>query len=176
MSHVRILAFALAVLAACPAHAAPAPKVGADDPMVALYACADKTADTERLACYDAEVKRLRAAQLAGDFAAIDRLKAETIRKEAFGFSLPSLPKFILPGAGQSDDVGGITAKVVSMTRGEGAVLRLDNGQTWTIIDVDRPPYQLKPGAEIEISRAALGSFLLQVKGSGKGLRVKRTD
>ncbi|MFZ4604010.1 MAG: hypothetical protein ACOYM8_16310 [Caulobacterales bacterium] len=173
MSMLRMTVLAAALAAASPAFAAP--PAAAPDPMQALYACADKTADAERLACFDSEVKRLRAAQIAGDFAAVDRLKAETLRKEAFGFSLPSLPKLILPGMGD-DKEPNLVVKVTSMTRGENPILRLDNGQTWTIIDVDKPPYQLKPGAEIEISRAALGSYLMVVKGTGKGLRIRRVE
>lgn len=177
MSQLRSVLATIAFLAAglipLAAGAAPVQTPAATDPMNGLYACTTKLADSDRLACFDVEVKHLQQSQHAGDIAVVDKTRVEAIRKEAFGFTLPSLPKLLLPKFDQAKEAG-LTANVISLKSADPPVFQLDNGQTWIITDTASLPYQLKAGATVEISRASLGSFLLQVKGSGAGLRVKR--
>jgi hypothetical protein len=58
--------------------------------LVQVYACAEKTPDAVRLACYDQAVSALRTAQAQGEVTAIDKGQARQIERESFGFNLPS--------------------------------------------------------------------------------------
>src|SRR5262245_40795558 len=85
------LALTIGTAAAQTAPAAP----GALD---SVYACRSIQTEAERLACYDAAVGRLQQAQTSGDIVAVDRQQAQQIRREAFGFQLPSLPQLFNRG------------------------------------------------------------------------------
>jgi len=50
----------------------------------AVYACASLGDDGERLACYDAAVGRLQAAEEAGEVTTVSRAEVEEVQKEAF--------------------------------------------------------------------------------------------
>lgn len=167
----NVLIAAILVLAptglAQTAKPAPGPK-----PLDNLYACAEAVDSAQRLACFDAEVARLRAAEKAGDFAAVDVESVKQLQKESFGFNLPSLPKIALPRlSGEGPDTA--EAKVVGVS-GAGRVLALANGQTWRL--TEPAPPGLKPGVEVEIRKASLGSYLLNIKGRNKSARVRREE
>lgn len=70
----------------------------AKSPLSGVYACASLTNDAQRLACYDEQVQQLKTAEAKGDMVAVDKGKVQAIEREAFGFSLPSLPKLRVPG------------------------------------------------------------------------------
>lgn len=83
-AYVATLA-AAATLWALPAHAA--------EPLGDVYACADVPGDAARLACFDAAVASLRSAQDEGELVAVSREEINEVRRDAFGFNLPSLPR-----------------------------------------------------------------------------------
>lgn len=159
-------------LVALPARAADAP-AGAD-PMSAIYACASIADSTERLACYDREVGAVKSKQDEGAFTAIDSKRAEVIKREAFGFTIPSLPRLKLPGGAEPENE---QTMIIKSVRSEGSrpVFVMDNGQVWRQIDTDSNR-NARPGAQVRIKRAALGSFLMSPKAGGTGLRVRREE
>ncbi|MCR9196630.1 MAG: hypothetical protein NXH88_17965 [Hyphomonas sp.] len=143
-----------------------------------IYACASIETDAERLACYDAAVTQFRAAEEAGEVATISKSEIAELNRESFGFSLPSLPKNILPKFGSSDesDIDVLTepVKSVSRTRLDKLRVTLENGQIWEQIDTKQVYYSKKRGVEsAEINRAALGSFKMKLDG-GRAFRAKR--
>ena len=48
----------------------------------------------DRLACFDAAAARLDEAEKKGDIVVVDRRQAQEVRRQAFGFTLPSLTLF----------------------------------------------------------------------------------
>lgn len=146
----------------------------------AVYECAALSDDMERLACYDAAVGRLKAAEEAGEVTTISRTEVETVQREAFGFSLPSLPRIAMPkfGDGEDGEIKAITAGVDSITssRVSGLRITLDNGQVWQQTDGRRVTYSKRKGVkEAVIKQAALGSFMMKLDG-GVAFRVKRVQ
>jgi len=70
----------------------------------AIYKCKSLTVPTDRLACYDNAVGRFEAAQKKGDVVTISKNEVKKVEQEAFGFNIPSLPKFgKILGLGKSD-------------------------------------------------------------------------
>jgi hypothetical protein len=146
-----------------------------------VYACAAVTEEAARLRCYDDAVGRLRAAQTSGDLVAVDRVQAQEIERESFGFSLPSLPRiFSRPdGAGGTTEAAQterVTMRVAAVRqRNTGMyVVTMDNGQVWEQTD-QISLRRLRAGDTVEIRRAALGSFMLY-QDSGPAVRVRRVQ
>lgn len=142
-------------------------------PLDPLYACRAITDPTERLACFDQNSATIERAEKAGDVVSIDKSKAESIKREAFGFHMPSLPKLGLPGSGA--DLEAIQASLTQMIPlGEGQyIFRLDNGQVWEQIDdrIDRP----RMPATVTVKKGAMGSYLLKI-GDQRAVRVRRAQ
>ncbi|MEQ9505836.1 MAG: hypothetical protein RLO80_06160 [Hyphomonas sp.] len=179
---VRVLLAPLlaVVILSAPAHA----DETATNPTDAVYACASVTEDAARLACFDSAVTALRTKEEAGLVQTIDVARIETIEKEAFGFSMPSLPNLFSRQSASGDkitrdEVEEITVGVKS-ARIQGvtgrALLVLDNGQTWEQTDTAKVPAStLRKAKEVRIRKAALGSYMITVDG-GRSFRVKRTS
>ena len=145
-----------------------------------VYDCASIADDTERLACYDNAVGRLKAAEDAGEVTTISRAEVETVQREAFGFSLPSLPRIAMPKLGGDDDgeIKEITFGVDSIreSRVNGLTVTLENGQIWQQTDSRSVTYSKRKGVEeATIKQAAFGSFMMKLDG-GTAFRVKRVQ
>jgi hypothetical protein len=178
-----LIAFAAGVAAAAPALAqVQAPQ---DDPAVLrqVYDCTSIADDAARLACFDAAVSGLRAAQAEGSFAAIDREQAAELNREAFGFNLPSLPRLGLPRLGGGEDrpaeleVSEVNMVIERVSRaGDGDyVFIMTNGQRWEQVSNERVS-MIRPGGEVRIRRAAMGSYLMIVEAGGPAQRVRRVQ
>lgn len=161
------------------------PSAMAEDPKPAsteaLYKCATIEDDNDRLACYDGAVGRLKAAEDAGEVTTISRAEVETVQREAFGFSLPSLPRIAMPRLGGDNDnkeITEITASVKSIkeSRINGLRISLENGQIWQQTDGRRVTYSKRKGVEqATVKEAAFGSFMMKLDG-GVAFRVKRVQ
>ncbi|MBI1251130.1 MAG: hypothetical protein GC189_06645 [Alphaproteobacteria bacterium] len=173
---MRLFVAALAALLAVAAPAwAQAPE--APERLQDVYACAAVNDDAQRLACYDQAVGRLRVAQEQGDFAAISREEAREIERDGFGFSLPSIPR-LLPRFGGEDNEA---IETVSLTidrlqqRGYRTAFYMSNGQVWVQTE-STGVRGVRAGAQAEIRRAALGSYLMRVDGVSAAIRVRREE
>src|SRR5512147_563616 len=149
------IAFA-ATAAAQPQQAPPQAPQALDQ----VYSCANVTDDAQRLACYDQAVGGLRQAQTSGDLVAVDRSQAETINREAFGFSLPSLPHLFSRGS-DGAEVGHVDELALEVTRIQrrqdgSAVFTMSNGQVWQQID-DENARNVREGGQVSIRRASMG-------------------
>ena len=175
-----------------------APKASAQsasaDPMSQIYACADLQEPSARLACYDQAVSAFRSAETAGEVAVVERAEVEQVEREAFGFSLPSLPRFAFgrgrqpdgsaaaPESGRDrsaveDEAGGLQELVMTIdrvvARGDGlAVFHMTNGQQWAQVEAQRTT-NVRVGDEVTIRRTSFGGFILSPR-SGQGHRVRR--
>lgn len=161
-------------------------------PLSALYACQGKP-DAERLACFDAAVAALQGREARQEVVAIDEAAARTIRREAFGFNIPSLPRLGLPGFARRAEEASPGApaaraeaiepdEVLLSVAGLGAdaagrpLLRMSEGQVWVLLDSSgfRPPSQ-RP-FQVRIREAMMGSFLLQIEGRNRSFRARRVE
>jgi hypothetical protein len=146
-----------------------------------VYRCADISESEARLACYDAAVGRLKQAEEAGDFRAIDREGVTEVRREAFGFALPNLAR-ILPFGGDDDNDGQAEqalerqtfeiARVIERPYGYFAFV-MTNGQVWAQV-VAASARPMRPGAQVTIRRASLGSYMMVSERGGAAQRVRR--
>jgi hypothetical protein len=145
----------------------------------AIYACAEKTDDAARLACYDSAVGRLKMAEEAGEVTTISRAEVEEVRRDSFGFSISSLPKLAMPKFGNDKDKGGdldnLTEAVARYTSGlNGAIITLENGQVWEQTDSKRTGVRRRGTPQTAlIKTAAFGSFMMKID-DGPLFRVKR--
>jgi hypothetical protein len=180
------LAALLALAAAGVAAAQPAPQPQSPEAIAKVYACAAIADPAQRLACYDAAVGAMKTAESQGEFAAVDAAGVRQIEREAFGFSLPSLPRLALPSLRRGNGTGTAAAPVertaeLSMTiarvgRFDGRQsFVMDNGQVWVLLD-SQGNRLARPGAAVTVKRASLGSYLMSVEAGGAALRVRRAE
>lgn len=144
-----------------------------------VYACANITDEAQRLACYDGAVGRLREAQSSGNLVAVDRQQAEQVEREAFGFSLPSLPRLFGNRGNEAaaPEVAemALTIDRVVTRRNAPATFYMTNGQVWTQLD-ETNAWNVRAGGQVTIRRATLGSFLMSVEAGGPAIRVRRAQ
>lgn len=165
---------AVGLLALSPAQAAP-PKPSRAAVLQGLLDCRSKTESAERLACYDAAASAMDQAETKGDIVVVDRAQASEVRRQAFGFQMPSLTIFDRgEKPEQIDEVTGVIARASTNATGRW-VLRLEDGAVWRQIDGDPPNRDPKPGMPVKIKAAAMGSFLLSVDGQ-RSFRAHRDD
>ena len=134
-----------------------APAAWADDG--ALRRCRALADTTARLACYDA--LPMGAPQAAGGSSA---LVAGPLAA-AFGLQRPE--------EGAQEIVSSIPGLFEGWRPGER--IRLANGQLWQVADDTSAVYFLRD-PKVTVRRAAMGSFVLDVDGARKLLRVRRLE
>lgn len=135
--------------------------------------CRRQTDREARLACYDAAVEALDRALDQGQVVAVDKVQAQAVRRQAFGFTLPSLTLF---ERGETpEQVAEVELAVESARRLPGGkwLLRLEGGQVWRQIDTGEFSRDPKPGSRAVIKRAALGSYMMMIGGRSP-VRVHR--
>lgn len=177
------------------ALAAPAALAQAADEQPAalksLVDCRRITDNQARLACYDAAVGAIDQAAAKGEIVVVDREQANKVRRQAFGFSLPSLSIFDRVLASGGDDnkapagqaaarqepLDRLTATLKrAYIRGDGKwVFELEDGAIWVQTDNEPIRRGAKAGDTVEIRKAAIGSFFINVAGQRavRGTRVK---
>lgn len=163
----KSLAGLVLALAATSALAAPAPAKPPSRAAVlqSLLDCRGKSDNAERLACYDGAASAMDQAEAKGDIVVVDREQARAVRKQAFGFTLPSLSLFERgEKPEQIDRVSGVIAASRADANGKW-VLRLEDGAVWRQIDGESPHRDPKAGMTVEIKSASMGSYLLSVDG-----------
>lgn len=170
-----VLMAILAGMAAAPASAATPP--GRAAVLHNLLECRTKTDPAGRLACYDAAASAMDVAETKGEIIVVDRAQAQAVRKQAFGFSLPTLAIFEHTGAGGVTETMDHVSGVVASAHMEGAsqhwVIKLVDGAVWRQIDTEVVSREPKAGMAVEIKSAALSSFLLSVD-KQRSFRAKR--
>ncbi len=140
-----------------------------------LADCRKVADDSARLACFDAAAGALEQAEAKGDIVVVDRAQAQQVRRQAFGFSLPSLSVF--DRGDKPEQVDSIESKITAVRADPTGkwVLKLEDGSTWTQIDVGSPSIRPKAGMPVKVRKATMGSFLLSVDGQ-RAFRARRTD
>ena len=149
-------------------------------PLDPLKACQAEAEANARLACYDAAVGAMVAAEAQGDLRIVDAEAVRKTRRGLFGFSLPDLGIF---GGGDDDDDDSeefdsiqTTVTSVRYSTPTSFTVRIAEGNAlWQISDAPRRLLSVESGDEVEIKKAALGSYFVRFNGQGgvKGRRVE---
>lgn len=139
-----------------------------------LTDCRKVADDSARLACFDAAAGALEQAEAKGDIVVVDRAQAQQVRRQAFGLSLPSLSVF--DRGDKPEQVESIESNITTARADPTGrwTLTLEDGSTWTQIEVDPPAIKPKAGMPVRVRKAPMGGFLLSVDGK-HALRVRRT-
>lgn len=182
---VSVLALLALALAGPVGAQPPTLQAQAPDAIAKVYACGEIAESAARLACFDAAVAAMKTAQTQGQFAAVDAAGVRQIEREAFGFSLPSLPRLGLPGLRRGD--GGVAAAETERTPELTLTIArigsfdgrpsfvMDNGQVWVVIG-NEGNRLARPGGAVTIRRASMGSYLMSIAAGGTALRVRRAE
>ena len=172
MRHYLATAGSFLILATLPTSASAQEK--SDDAQLGqLRECQAIVDDASRLACYDREVAAVVAASDAGDIQVVDKEDIRETRRGLFGFSLPKTGIF---GGGDDKDDEVMTSQITSVRQvgREGYRITIAEGSVWQIND---PPRRFRPkvGDDVELERAAMGSFWVRLNGQNgvKGRRVE---
>jgi hypothetical protein len=177
------IAIALSLIAAAAAPLMVAPGALAQSKPVSrakivqdLADCRKLTDNAARLACYDAAAASLETAEAKGDIVVVDREQARTVRRQAFGFALPSISMF---EKGETrEDLENVTGSVAAARQngaGKWVIELADGAGTWLQVDNNELHRDPKAGAPVKIRKAAVGSFLMSI-GNGGGFRVRRVE
>lgn len=139
-----------------------------------LAACRAITGASERLACFDAASARLDEAERSGEVVVMDRGQVRAAKRDAFGFSLPSFDLFDRTERQRTEEVDRLESTVASAGRdGSGKwSVTLANGQVWRQVD-NEPLTRVRSGDKVQIRRAALNSFFMNVGGQ-RAVRARR--
>lgn len=149
--------FGFAAAVAAPSKPAPA--------VQAVVDCRGIADTTQRLACYDAAVDALAKAQSSGDLVTLDREQRRAARKQAFGFTLPTLS--FLDNGEKPEELNRIQETLASASQDAWGkwTFRMQDGAVWRQIDDELLSRNPHAGSAITIQRAMLGSFMLSVDG-----------
>jgi hypothetical protein len=138
-----------------------------------LLDCRKATPDAQRLACYDQVVDELGRLIASGEIVVVDHERVAKVKRQAFGFSLPSLSAFEHGDKpAELDRVASLAVSAYQKADGKW-VIELDDGAVWAQTDTDRLPAGAHKGSKVEIRKAALGSYFMNVDGQ-RALRVQR--
>lgn len=138
-----------------------------------LLDCRSVADDAARLACYDAQVAAVDQAEAKGDIVVVDREQARTVRRQAFGFSLPSITMFERGEAPEEvENVTGVVKRAYRNAAGKWVVV-LEDDAVWAQIDTERVPREPRAGMEVKIRRAAIGSYFMNLGGQ-RAVRARR--
>jgi hypothetical protein len=141
----------------------------------AVVDCRKIDDSAQRLACYDAATDALTKAQTSGDLVTLDRKQRQEVRKQAFGFALPSLAMFDVGEKSEAtDSLEETLASAHQDAQGKWTFVMQD-GAVWRQIDdefLSRNPHQ---GSAIVIRRATMGSYMLSVD-KQPGVRAHRDN
>jgi hypothetical protein len=163
-----LLIVGLAAALAVPALAAP-PAVGSAkgegraQMLQTLIDCRKLTDNAQRLACFDQAAAAMDQAEAKGDIVVVDREQARKVRRQAFGFTLPSLAMF--ERGEKPEEIDAMQGKIAAARQNNGGkwVIRLEDGAVWTQVDTNDVPNSPQAGDPVTIRKAALGSYMLSL-------------
>lgn len=169
---------ALAILSvAMPALAKGPPAIEGRPPALkAVVDCRAISDPSARLACYDDAVGKLDTAESTGQVVVLDREAARNVKRQAFGFSIPSINLFAKGEKEEEVDHLTDTIKSARVRADHKWVFELASGGVWRQIDTTQFPVDPKAGQSVEVQRAALGSYMLKIDGRQPAIRVHRDD
>ncbi len=181
-----LLGVALIPAAACAlpsaAAAQDAAENAANDPAIVerMRQCSAIAGDGERLRCFDNVSARLLAEFDRGQVRLVRTEEIEKTRRNAFGFSLPTITLF----GGKDKDGEEVDAldtlnstitRVARIGQDSWRITIAEGDAVWEVRDAPARFREPKVGDSVEFERAALGSYWVRVNGrmGTKGSRVR---
>jgi hypothetical protein len=149
----------------------------ATDPFAELMVCRTMPDAEQKAACYDQAVDNLQTARKERKIIAVTAGEVAELERDAFGFSMPSLPKIILPKLGGSGiELKAVVLHVVEAHKRPNGMWRfvLDNGQVWIQTEKRKIYPPRKKPFDLQIKKGSLGSYLMQINGKGVWVRGNR--
>jgi hypothetical protein len=171
---LRIAAVALVAAAALPTMTSAAkPPIASPKVLQSVLDCRKVSDNAERLACYDQAAAAMESATSNGDLVAIDREQRRAARRNAFGFSLPSLA--FLERGEKGDEANHLTAVIAEASQDPYGkwVIKLDDGAVWRQTEPEALANRPRKGSKVVLSRGALGGYFMTIDGQGAG-KAKR--
>lgn len=136
--------------------------------------CRSASPDAARLACYDAAVGEFARLVGAGEIVIVDKERVAKVKRQAFGFALPSLSLFERGDKPQElESIAATAATAYRQGDGKWVVELEDNGGVWAQTDNEPLEHDPHKGSKIEIKKAAMGSFFMKIDGQ-RALRARR--
>lgn len=177
-ARARLAAGAVLIAALCapPLLAAPAPSAQERaKELQQLIDCRKLTDGAQRLACYDQAAASLDQAEAKGDVVVVDREQARKVRRQAFGFTLPSISLF--ERGEKAEDIASAEGKIASARKTLNGKweLKLEDGGTWIQVDLSEIPIDPKPSQTVKIKRASMGSYMMTI-GNQRAVKVRREE
>jgi hypothetical protein len=160
-----------------------APTWAGSAPTTDILACMKVGDDTRRLACFDRQAAVLVAAQShpiapaakpAAVAAAAPPAPAKLTPEQKIGLTRDKVDALeAAPGAPPEPEIKNFTAAIknISVDARNRQVYELDNGQLWHQSET-KPGFTVHPGDPVRISKAALGSFFMELQ-SNKHLATR---
>ena len=154
---------------------APVKPAGRAELVQKLVDCRKLTDDSARLACYDQAAAAIDQAEAKGDIVVVDREQARKVRRQAFGFTLPSLSLF--EKGETQEEIENVSGKIASVRQDATGkwILKLEDGAVWAQVDSNELFKTPKPGMPVKIRRASMGSYLVSVDGT-RAFRARRVE
>ncbi len=140
----------------------------------AVADCRKITPDAARLACYDKAAAELDTAEAKGQVVVIDREQVKTVRRQAFGLTLPAFTLFDR-GAAKEEPMDRITIELSDAYKnGERKwVMTSNEGVVWAQTDDESVNEDPHKGSKVAIRKAAIGSFFCNIDGQ-RAVRCER--
>lgn len=161
-------------LAPLGAHAQSSGVPGRAAILQSLLDCRGLGDDAARLACYDQAAGAMDQAEAKGDIVVVDREQARTVRRQTFGFSMPSMALFERGVAPEEmDNITGV-AKNAYQAGGKW-VIELEDGAVWQQTDTEVVGRRPRAGTKVEIRKASLSSYFMNLDGQ-RAVRAKRVQ
>jgi len=139
-----------------------------------LLDCRGLSDDAARLACFDQSAAAMDQAEAKGDIVVVDREQARSVRRQTFGFTMPSMALFergVTP-----EEMNNITGVAKRAYQASGKwVIELEDGAVWQQTDtvaIGRPP---RSGSKVELRKAAMGGYFMNLDGQ-RAVRAKRVQ
>jgi hypothetical protein len=164
-------AMAVLALGAALAETAASPLPGAVQRLLDCRGAPDAT----RLACYDGAVAEVGKLIASGELVIVDHERVAKVKRQAFGFSLPSLSLF--ERSDKPQELEQVTSTVTHASMGGDGkwTVALDDGSVWQQTDAGNIAKYPKKGSRVEIRKASMGSYFMNLDGQ-RALRVKRVQ
>lgn len=140
-----------------------------------LTDCRKITDNGQRLACYDAAAAAFDQAEAKGDVVVVDREQARKVRKQAFGFQLPSISIFERGEANEDLDNTDAVLASARQDRTGAWIIQLEDGAVWASNGAEQLFKTPKPGMKVRIRKASLGSYLMMIDNQG-GFKAHRVQ
>lgn len=163
---IKPLAAVLALSTLIPAGALAAdrkPPVADVPALKAVMDCRHLPTKDARADCYDAAVDALARDTTEGKVVVVDQEKIKQVRRQAFGFSLPSLS--LLSKGIKEEPITALNFKVTSAHQDPQAYWVLETNEQTTWRQTQNSGYPLSPhaGSSLVIKPGFLGAFFCQV-------------